>query len=49
MYYNVYMNHNDQFYGKANIGRLYIQLGKTVKMSFKGKILQEMGSRTEFQ
>ena len=38
----------DLFYGKVNIGRLCICMRKTVKMPFKEKILQEMGSRTEY-
>ena len=38
----------DLFYGKVNIGRQRIWMGKTFKMSFKVKVLQEMGSRTEY-
>ena len=38
----------DLFYGKVNIGRQCIWMGKTFKMSFKVKVLQEMGSRTEY-
>ena len=37
------------FYGEVNLGRISIEMGKTVKMPIKGKILQEMGSRTEYQ
>ena len=38
----------DLFYGKVNIGRQCIWMGKTFKMSFKLKVLQEKGSRTEY-
>ena len=38
----------DLFYDKVNIGRQCIGMGKTFKMSFEGKILQEMGSRTKY-
>ena len=38
----------DLFYGKVNIGHQCIWMGKTFKMSFKVKVLQEMGSRTEY-
>ena len=38
----------DLFYGKVNIGRQCIWKGKNLKMSFKVKVLQEMGSRTEY-
>ena len=49
-YYNVYINHDphDLFYSKVNIGRQCIWIGKTFKMSFKVKVLQEMGNRTEY-
>ena len=36
----------DLFYGKVNIGRSCIWMGKSVKMSFLGKNLQEMGKWT---
>ena len=36
----------DLFYGKVNLCRIFIEMGKTVIMPFEGKILQEMGSRT---
>ena len=39
---------HDLFYGKVNIGHQCILMGKTLKMSFKVKLLQEMGSRTEY-
>ena len=32
----------------ANIGHQCIGMGKTFKMSSKVKVLQEMGSRTEY-
>ena len=40
-YYNVYINHDPVmtltfFYGKVNIGRQCICIGKTFKMSFTG-------------
>ena len=38
----------DLFYDKVNIGRQCIWMGKTFKKSFEVKILQEMGSRTEY-
>ena len=39
----------DLFNGKVNIGRQCIWMGKTFKKSFEvKKILQEMGSRTEY-
>ena len=38
----------DLFYGKVNIGRQCIWMGKTFEMSFKVKVLQEMHSRTEY-
>ena len=38
----------DLFYDKVNIGHQYIWIGKTFEMSFKVKVLQEMGSRTEY-
>ena len=38
----------DLFYGKVNIGRQCIWMGKTFKMSFEVKVLQEMDSRTEY-
>ena len=44
-YFIVYINQDynglDLFYGKANTGRLCIWMEKTVKLSFKGKILQQ--------
>ena len=36
------------FYDKVNIGRHCIWIGKTFKKSFEVKILQEMGSKTEY-
>ena len=39
-------NDLDLFYSKVNIGRQCICMGKTFKMSFKVKVLQETGSRT---
>ena len=39
----------DILYGKVNIGRLCIGMWNTVKISFTGKCLQEMGRRTEYQ
>ena len=48
-FYNVFINYDlDLFYGKVNIGHQCIGMGKTFKMSFKVKVLQEMGSRTEY-
>ena len=51
-YYNVYINYHcddlDLFYDKVNIGHQCICMGKTFKMSFKVKVLQEIGSRTEY-
>ena len=38
----------DLFYGKVNICRQCIWMGKTFKMSFKVKVLQKMGSRTDY-
>ena len=38
----------DLFYGKVNIGRPWIWMGKIVKMSFEGENLQEMGKWTEY-
>ena len=37
----------DLFYGKVDIGRPCIQMGKIVKMSFEGLNVQEMGQWTE--
>ena len=34
-------------YGKVNIGRLCIWMGKIVQMEFEGQNLQEMGKWTE--
>ena len=53
-HYNVYINHDPvmtltYFRAKVNISHLCILIGKTVKISFKGKYLQKMGSRTEYQ
>ena len=39
----------DLFYGKVNIGRPCIRMGKIVKLSFKEQNLQEMGKWTENQ
>ena len=36
------------FYGKVNIGPQCIWMEKTFKKSFKVKVLQEIGSRTEY-
>ena len=38
----------DLFYDKVNIGRQCVGMGKTLKKSYKVKILQEMGSRTKY-
>ena len=38
----------DLFYDKVSIGRQCISMGKTLKRSFEVKMLQEMGSRTEY-
>ena len=38
----------DLFYDKVNIGHLCILIGKKFKKSLEVKILQEMGSRTEY-
>ena len=38
----------DLFYDKVSIGRQCISMGKTFKRSVEVKILQEMGSRTEY-
>ena len=47
-YYNMFINYDlDLFYGKVNIGRPCIWMGKIVKMSFERQILQEMGKWTE--
>ena len=37
----------DLYYGKVNIGRPCIRMGKIVKMSFEGKSFMEMGKWTE--
>ena len=50
-YSNVYITHGPVMtltYTKVNLGRLSMWIGKTVKMSFIGKILQEMSSKTEY-
>ena len=39
----------DLFYDKVNLGWISIEMGKTVEMPFEGEILQEMGSKTEYQ
>ena len=50
MFYNVDINHDPvmtlTYFIKVILGCKCTEMGKTVKMSFEGKVLQEMGSRT---